>query len=160
MSIPSVLLDSWAPAYWAAAIGSVVCIAAYLVGRSFLVARPTSKTDESEAPLNPRFLLGISRDRRCAPRRKGNTVEVQLTERSDDPAIRGWVRDRSIGGLCLLVEHPVAEGAVMRVRPVKASAATPWTEITVRSCREDAGQFELGCQFHATPNWSLLLMFG
>ena len=36
----------------------------------------------------------------------------------------------------------------------------PWTETTVRSCRKDGIQYELGCQFHRTPNWNLLLQFG
>jgi hypothetical protein len=139
-------------------IGALACVLAYLLGRRLLVAHPRSVDDAGNVSDAP-FLQGITRDRRAAPRRKGNVVEVELMIGSDEKPVRGWVLDRSIGGLCLLVDQPVASGTALRVRPRNA-AAVPWTEVTACSCREDDGQYELGCQFHHTPNWSLLLMFG
>jgi hypothetical protein len=140
-------------------IGAFACALAYLVGRRFLVARPAT-VNEQECPNDAHFLQGVTRDRRCAPRRKGNVVEAELTDGSNGPPIRGWVIDRSLGGLCLLLDQSVEPGTVLRVRPRNAAAAVPWTEITVCSCRKDGDRYELGCQFHHTPNWSLLLMFG
>jgi hypothetical protein len=160
MSTMAFTFDIPAEGYWAAGIGGLACLLAYVVGRCFLVARPAPPAAESEATLGERFLHGLTRDRRCAPRRRGNTVEVLLSDGSDREPLHAWVLDRSIGGLCLLADQPVVKGTVLRVRPVRASAATPWTDITIRSCREDDGQYELGCQFHGTPNYSLMLMFG
>ena len=142
------------------AIGGGVCLLAFLVGWRFLASRPEKPKVDSPEPMDARFLKGVNKDRRATVRRKGNTVEVQLSNGMDDEPVRGWVLDRSQGGLCLLAEQAYAPGAIVRVRPRKAAAATPWTDITIRSCRPEGGQFELGCQFHHTPNWSLLLLFG
>jgi hypothetical protein len=140
-------------------IGVAACVLAFLVGRRFLVPRPSSAR-QTNNPNDAHFLQGVTRDRRCAPRRRGNIVEAELSDGSNNPPLRGWVIDRSLGGLCLLLEQPVPPGTVLRVRPRNAAVAVPWTEITICSCRQDADRFELGCQFHHTPNWSLLLMFG
>jgi hypothetical protein len=149
-----------ADVYWIVpVIGASACILAFLLGRRFLVARTASAAD-TESPNDRHFLQGITRDRRAAPRRRGNVVEVELTDDANTPPIRGWVVDRSIGGLCLLLDQPVEPGMLLRVRPRNAAAGVPWTEVTLCSCRPDAGQYEVGCQFHRTPNWSLLLMFG
>jgi hypothetical protein len=154
-------LDWLAEGYWLApAIGGAACLLAYLLGRLFLVARPAPAGPELNAPDEANFLRGLNRDRRAAPRRRGNSVEVEMVNAGDETPVRGWVVDRSIGGLGVLVDNPIAAGTVLRVRPRFAKAGTPWTEVTVRSSRPEGGQHELGCQFHRTPNWSLLLMFG
>jgi hypothetical protein len=142
-------------------VGGAVCGIAFLLGRRVLSKNPTDDVVvDPDGPLDATFLKGVTQDRRCAPRRKGNTVEVELSDGSDAPPVRGWVRDRSIGGLCLLADQAIAEGAVLKVRPVTSGPTIPWTDITVRSCRADGGQYELGCQFHRTPNWNQLLKFG
>jgi hypothetical protein len=107
------------------------------------------------------FLRGVTRDRRGAPRRRGGThVEVQLLMGEGQEPIPGWVLDRSIGGLGILLDQALVPGAVLKIRPRGATDTTPWTDITVRSCRREGLQYEAGCQFHHTPNWSLLLQFG
>jgi hypothetical protein len=141
------------------AIGGLVCLLAFVFGWRFLVARP-KKNEVQPSGLFDITFQGVTRERRASPRRNGNTVEVELVRGLDEEPMRGWVVNRSIGGLCLLVDHPIPEGTVLRVRPTKASTATPWTDITVRACREEADNYQVGCQFHQTPNWSLLLLFG
>jgi hypothetical protein len=143
----------------AAAIGAGASLVAFALGLRFLKAR-AAHGGAADVPLDVTFLGGVTRDRRCAPRRKGNEVEVELASGPDGPVVHGWVTDRSIGGLAVLTEEPFPQGAVLRVRPRKASSSTPWIDVTVRSCRAEAGRFELGCQFHRTPSWNLLLHFG
>jgi hypothetical protein len=158
----SALVDfSWLPSavWFVPVIGTLACVLAFVVGWRFLVMRSVSQGDP-DGPKDALFLLGITRERRAAPRRRGNVVEVELSTGPEVPSLRGWVQDRSIGGLCLLLDQPVDTNARYRVRPRNAAAAVPWTEVKICSCREDAGRYEVGCQFHHTPNWSLLLMFG
>ena len=139
------------------AIGVLACGLAFAVGWRLLSPRP--KTDDENTPQDMEFLKGVTRERRGMARRKGNTVEVQIAV-ADGSEVKGWVIDRSQGGLCLLVEEAIAEQTHLRVRPRMAGTSVPWTEVTVRSCRAEGYQFELGCQFHGMPNWNLLLQFG
>jgi hypothetical protein len=148
-------------AIWSVPVaGGLVCGVAYLVGRKLLTPAPAA-TEAGDVLLPGSVVFeGVSRDRRSAPRRKGSTVEVAISLAEGQPNLRGWVIDRSMGGLCLMSEEAIAEGAVVRVRPRTQNETMPWTDITVRSCRRDGSHYELGCQFHRTPNWNLLLQFG
>ena len=124
------------------------------------VPAPAPKLSEEALLPGSAVYEGVSRDRRASPRRKGNTIEVELNVRDDLPAMRGWVLDRSVGGLCIMVEEAIPEGTVVRLRPRALAETIPWTESTIRSCRKDGTHYELGCQFHRTPNWNMLLQFG
>ncbi len=73
---------------------------------------------------------------------------------------RGWVLDRSMGGIGIQSAKQIEPGTLLAVLPVNAPEMTPWVDIEVRTCRENSGGYELGCQFIRTPNWSVLLMFG
>ena len=145
--------------YLVPVMGVVACGLAFFVGRLFLVNKSQVPGDP-DGPVSANFLNGITRDRRGAPRRKGSAVEVQLLLGQDQDPIPGWVLDRSIGGLGILVDQQLPQGAILKIRPKAACAPTPWTDVTVRSCRRDGTQYEVGFQFHRTPNWSLLLQFG
>src|SRR5262245_43239837 len=146
--------------FWLApVIGVTACGLAYLIGRRYLVSKPRVDGDP-DGPLSADFLHGVTRERRGAPRRNGTSVEVQLLLGQNQDPIPGWVLDRSIGGLGILTEQELPNGAILKIRPRSASEATPWTDVTVRSCRRDGTHYEVGFQFHRTPNWSLLLQFG
>lgn len=153
-------LPDWAASgiWLVPAAGAMGCFLAWLVGRRLVV-------EPAEAPREPEgtgqeFLQGVTLDRRCAPRRKGNTIELQVLPDGAEQPLSAWVLDRSIGGLCLLVEAPLPQGATLKVRPRKVSEQIPWTEVTVKSCRAEGTQYEIGCQFHRTPNWAHLVQFG
>ena len=141
-------------------LGGLVGGMAFLVGRRMFFASPSPKLSDDELLPGGSVYEGVSRDRRSAPRRKGNTVEVQMNIQEDQPHQRGWVVDRSMGGLCIMADEAIAEGTVVRLRPRVAAETVPWTEVTIRSCRKDGIYYELGCQFHRTPNWNLMLQFG
>jgi hypothetical protein len=155
MNAPLVLL-AWAvdPIWAVPVIGLGACGLAYLLGRRFLVARSV----KSETVPAENFLEGITRERRATPRRKGNLVEVVLV--GEEGSVAGWVVDRSIGGLCLLLEQKVSAGATYKVRARAAAETTPWAPIVVKHCCPDGDLWEAGCQFPHTPNWNVLLQFG
>jgi hypothetical protein len=138
-------------------VGGACFFVAVLFGRRLFSGRPAEPVGE-EVPLTG-FLDGVTQDRRAAPRRRGNTVEVQLSL-NEGPPIRGFVIDRSQGGLRVLVDEVVTEGKGWKIRPTQADVTIPWTEVTVRSCRREGHQYEVGCQFDKMPNWGLMLQFG
>jgi hypothetical protein len=149
---------------WAVpAAGLIAALLSLLVGRLVLANRrsrikPTADADE---PVHDPFDKGSLTERRDTSRRKGNPVEVLVTDTDEErePA-RGWVVDRSMGGLCLMLNDDVAAGTVLSVKPRSAPPATPWVQVEVRSCKKDRSGYEAGCQFVRTPPWAILLLFG
>src|SRR5262245_25739097 len=94
-------------------LGGAACGLAYLLGRRWLFSSASSSADGEE--MSADFLQGVTRDRRAAPRRRGNTIEVLIQLDEDQPPIRGWVENRSAGGLGILVEQAIPEGSVVKV---------------------------------------------
>jgi hypothetical protein len=150
------LLLAWAvdPTWAIPALGCVVCGLAFVLGRRFLFKAPLNPSPDDET-----FLKGVTTERRATARRKGNAVEVFLSDEVSEP-IPAWVVDRSMGGLCVIVDRPLTEGVTLKIRPRTAPTTMPWTPVLIKSCRPDAGQWEVGCQFTRTPNWNELLQFG
>ncbi len=116
---------------------------------------------EPASPDYDPFDQGSLTERRRALRRKGNSVEVLVGE-GESPAepVRGWVIDRSTGGLCLLLSEEVASGTVLSVRPRTAPPETPWVRVEVRRCKKVRSGYEVGCRYERTPPWAVLLLFG
>lgn len=145
-------------------IGALVTSLAFLVGRRWLAPRPQAvPPPREEEPNLVTAKLGRQQaeaDRRAVPRRKGNRIEVFLTDETKRPPIQGWVIDRSMGGLCLMVESELAAGATFNVRPKQAPQTAPWTPIEIRSCRGDGLEWQVGCRFVKPPQWNDLLLFG
>ncbi len=103
-------------------------------------------------------------EQRKARRRHGNPVQVHYSySEVKNTAQRGYVIDRSLGGLRISTNEPVNDGAILVLRPVDASPMVPWVEVEVRSCKPHTnhpGEYELGCQFVKTPPYSILLLYG
>jgi hypothetical protein len=148
---------------WIAIVIGVVAGGATLVtGRLVLrwVAGPAA------APAKPNRDNGFqiipqSVEMRNANRRGGNAVAVFVADpqKTEEPQ-RGWVVDRSAGGLCIAVENPVDAGANLRVRVCNAPVTVPWAELEVKSCRKDGNHWEVGCQYVVTPSYNVLMLFG
>jgi hypothetical protein len=138
-----------------------LCIVMYRTfGKRAALAAPPIPGFRKEQEFDP-FVQGSATEQRKSHRRCGNPVEVLLApEQSTTPAWRGWVIDRSVGGLCLGVPNEFTEGFLLRVLPTNAATITPWTELEVRSCRSTNDGYEIGCRFVRQPPWSILLMFG
>jgi hypothetical protein len=117
---------------------------------------------KEETTTRDPFVYGSATEKRIALRRRGNPVKVLISD-ADAVALpqEGWILDRSVGGLCLQVEKgAVPVGTVLSVRSCSAPKCTPWTQVEVRSCRQEGSAWELGCQFVKTPSWNVLLLFG
>jgi hypothetical protein len=140
-------------------MGLAVAGLAFVFGRRLLAPRAPAGPAE-QAPSVESFLKGINNNnRRAAPRRKGNSVQAELSDGVNPPQLC-WVIDRSVGGLALLTEREVTPGSTLKVRPSKTAESTPWTPVIIRSCRPEGAQWEVGCQFAQTPSWNVLLLFG
>ncbi len=99
-------------------------------------------------------------ERRQSPRRKGNLVTVRIADAAATEWGSGRVVDRSDGGLCLLLDHPLEVGGVMGIRAVHAPRQAPWIQVEVKSCRRVGARWEAGCQFVTPPGWSDRVLFG
>jgi len=152
--------EIWIPLAVGMVAGGLCIVAFKALGRRPALAAPPQPTSKPEQVYDP-FVEGSATEQRRAHRRGGNPVEVLLApEQSTTPAWRGWVVDRSVGGLCLCVPEEFAQGTLLRALPVNAPTIAPWTELEVRSCRSSNDGYELGCQFVRQPPWSVLLLFG
>jgi hypothetical protein len=122
-------------------------------------ARPQS-TAGAVPPSGDRVSATAVPERRQSPRRWGIPVEVFLGD--DQPAAespRGWIRNRSAGGLGLSTTQPRAEGTLLRVRVTTVPESVPWVAVIVKNCHPLGDRWMLGCQFAAPPPTDVVLTF-
>ena len=102
-----------------------------------------------------------SSDQRKSFRRGGNCIGIlyKHTDSQDVPQ-HASVVDRSLGGLCLMMQVTLPTGTLLSVRPVGAEEIVPWVEIEVCTCRRCDDAYEVGCRFVKVPPYSILLLFG
>lgn len=111
-------------------------------------------------PTEPQQTAEEASDRRASPRRKKLLRILVTNAMSTEEPFPGWIVDRSIGGLCLSVDHEIEQGTILRVRRPNAPANVPWVDIRVQSIRRQDDTFDLGCEFLRTPTWEILIQFG
>lgn len=129
---------------------------AFFVGRLLLGSQP-EPIEEKVLPPDPE---SKTQERRSALRRGGSTVEVDIQIPNNDTILTGYVINRSIGGLGLTLHCELSKGSVIKIRPRTTTKMATWTSATVRSCRDDGHHYEIGVQFHHTPDWGQMLQFG
>lgn len=156
--------DPWITWLLPFVLGAMVAAVGFLVARITFgpgnrrgsAARPAGSDD----PWRP-FREVASLEKRNTSRRQGNPVQIFITDaHAATEPIRGWVLDRSVGGLCLSVPERVDTGITINVRACRAPETMPWSRLIVRSSRQDGPVWELGCQFVETPSRNQLLLFG
>jgi hypothetical protein len=148
---------------WAVAVLGLGCMALAFIGgrRIFLRTTPPPPSPAGEPPPLDPFLYGSASEQRQSARRKGRLIEVLISdEHAKALPWKGYVIDRSLGGLCLCCEKAVEAGSVLTVRVVNAPPMTPWLEVEVKSCRQDGCDWVVGCQFLRPPPTALRLLFG
>jgi hypothetical protein len=97
-------------------------------------------------------------ERRGTRRRSGNLVPIIIASpRGGNEVLNAWVADRSADGIGLRADECQPVGTILRLRPTRAET---WAQVVVRHCREEKGNWILGCQFVQKPSWSLLRIFG
>ena len=100
-----------------------------------------------------------TRDRRFHPRvRKPFPVLVLDPADALEEPYRGWVVDRSRGGVCLCLSRTIVEvGNVVMVQPRSAGGALPWISLKVKNRRVRQKRIDLGCEFVQRERWERLL---
>src|SRR5262249_282743 len=135
LQLPPLGAGVWIPLV----VGLVVACTA-LVACRFLGRRPAQPKPQDEIkapqPANPKhasydpFVQGSASEQRTAYRRTGNPVEVVITWATGTRAeMRGWVVDRSVGGLGLCAPQEVASGTLLKVTPPNTSGMTLAVEV-------------------------------
>jgi hypothetical protein len=115
---------------------------------SVIVASPAQASSSARAA-----------ERRASPRRWGDPVEVFLWEnRSGGEPERGWVLNRSQGGLGIRLGRTFAEGALLELRLATAPAAVPWILIEVKAVTPHTGRFLLHCRFVEQPPAEVMVL--
>ena len=150
--------------YWVPMVGAAAVVGVPVYFVALRSRRPAVVVPDAVAPVVDPFTEGSTAEQRAAYRRKGNPIEILLTEDGDaEHTRRGYVLDRSIGGLRLMVPHKIAPGTAFSVRPVNVSPMIPWVQVEVRSCVSSSiqeGDFDVGCRFVKAPPYPILLLFG
>src|SRR5262249_31211626 len=116
--------------------GLVSAVLILLVGRSLSRIRgsvpATGPVEEAPDP----FETGSATERRGAARRGGRHVRVYVSDAAAEASpTEGWVLDRSVGGIHLSLNHPVAPGTLLTIRACNAPETIPWTQVRVLRCQ-------------------------
>jgi hypothetical protein len=99
-------------------------------------------------------------EHRQATRRWGDPVQVLVeVGLPGSEAVRGWIMNRSSGGLGVSVPQPVGQGSIVRVRATTAPPAIPWVEAEIRDCQPQTGRWFLHCRYAAPPPSEAVLFF-
>jgi hypothetical protein len=140
-------------------IGVATACLAFAVGVTTFRKRPTRTPKPVASP--DAAPAGGANERRAARRRGGHPVTVDLQDPDElQPSHQGWVLDRSVSGLCLMVPNAMPIGSFWKVRPCNAPQTMTPVRVEIKSCVSDGTEWKLGCCFEKTPNYAILLMFG
>jgi hypothetical protein len=153
-----------------AAVGLVIGALALVVGHRAVrrpdleaakaAPAPTTQTEPDPGAGVAAAQRGHSEKRR-AFRRKGKCTEVELSDQeAQEPPWRGWVLDRSIKGLRLMVDKDVEVGALYNVRVCGLNPTMPWMAVKALHSKPTGQGFEIGLEFVTPPTWNILLLFG
>jgi hypothetical protein len=143
--------------------GVALCLVTLLVavGRLLALGKRRPPPPVEERPTYDPFMTGSPLEKRSSVRRQGSLVEVLVTDAGHAARpVRGWIHDRSMGGVCLMLERSLTLSTVLNVRAANAPQSTPWVQVTVRNYRRWGRDWMHGCQFIKTPQSSVLLTFG
>jgi hypothetical protein len=143
-----------------AATALVFMIAQKIMGKRQPVLEPPPTS--SHRPESDPFLMGSPTDRRRSVRRVGNPMHVRVADESTTKELfEGWILDRSMGGLRVMVPEEVKVGTILCVRTPSHGNHYPWAKIEVQNCvPNERNSFALGCKFVKPLPWGELLLFG
>ena len=117
-------------------------------------------TNQTTEPTVDPAVLNQTQERRRTPRRWGDPVQLLLWDGfpGTEP-FRGWIVNRSPGGLGISSSQSVAAGTIFQVRVAIAPDSVPWIPVTVRGCYPLAGRWILSSEFVQPPSKDVLLLF-
>jgi hypothetical protein len=81
--------------------------------------------------------------------RSGNPIPVRIAlTGDDDEAASGWVVERSLGGMTLMLDQEVSPETQVRVRNARPSCTrSSWITATVKQIYQEGNSFKLVCRF-------------
>jgi len=93
--------------------------------------------------------------------RSGNPIPVLIAVTGvDEDATSGWVVERSLGGMTLMLDQEVPLGTQVRVRNARpACTRSSWTAATVKQIHPVGSSFKLVCRFVEKPSWEQMQQF-
>lgn len=152
----------WLPLLAAAVVGAPFLWFLWRKSSAEPAAKPADGAESAPHPFLPS--AAATSDKRGAARRQGNVIKlVCAVATAPDDHFNGYVVDRSVTGLRLLLPGAYPVGTILQVRPANNPPTTPWVQVEVRSCLQStiqADEFEVGCQFVRSPSYLTLSMFG
>jgi hypothetical protein len=156
-------VDPFQEGWMVASVGILISALVVLVGFRLLRLRRSLSSRSSpkeDAPKPEPFYYGSSSEKRAAFRREGRATKVYISDvEKPEELCQGWVVERSLTGLRLMVPQAVPPNAVLSVHAVDAPQNVPWIQVSVVRCSPLDDRWELGCQFVRTPPFGELLQF-
>ena len=109
----------------------------------------------SEEPTSP------PQERRQSSRPLGRPVEVLISDSFGTATpVKGWIIDRSLGGVGLSMAEPVPLGTILSLRATVAPATTPWARVEIKHCEFKAKRWHAGGEFAESVSLEVLRLFG
>ena len=102
-------------------MGAAFALLTYLVGRQMLRRHNARRDRAADESMFPSLCRACPWRLAGSAGRGGNAVDVELLDRDGNGATHyGLGRYRSLGGLCLEVENPLAVGTIRSIRVCRA----------------------------------------
>jgi hypothetical protein len=100
-------------------------------------------------------------NRRQSSRPWGPPVEVVISDSFGTATpIKGWIINRSLGGVCLSLSEPVPLGTILSVRATIAPPTTPWARVEIKHCEFKVNRWHAGGEFAEAVSLEALRLFG
>lgn len=124
-------------------------------------ARGDRPSGEGRGAGDAAATMGVRQERRVSPRRGGPPLPVLVGGFGPRPCwVDGAVRDRSRGGLRLLLPRAFAAGTVLRVQVSCREGNGLSALVRVRYCKAKRGGWAVGCEFLGSTAADVRLLFG
>jgi hypothetical protein len=118
---------------------------------------PSSATAANDSALS---LGPPAGERRQSPRRYGDPIQVLIWDgRHGTEPLRGWIVDRSAGGLGISSPEPITNGSFLSIRCALATESIPWIVVVVKNSHSSAGRWMLSCNYVNAPAQEALVLF-
>jgi CheY-like chemotaxis protein len=122
------------------------------MGAFRVFAKPFVLNEMAETLRN----LALLPERRLFPRFTHKQLRLLISEGPPGGAGQeAWLRDRSRGGMSIVVPRSVSPGALLTVRAAHRPETGAGMQVLVKHCRPEEGNWLLGCQLQGEPGAEL-----
>lgn len=145
---------------WFVPLVGLTCTGLIMMGGRLLFGRRSATAPASAPTKSPRVESQGSPKRRQTPRGRGRSGRVLVADPhgSEEP-YAAYVVNLSMGGLCIAVPEPLAEGSMLSLKPAKNLMDDTWYPARVKFCRPGDSGYEIGCEFVGRTSGNIMLVF-